>query len=47
MGIHLTTGSWTFYKGYASASDRSLKNDVQDASTEDALHLLRQVSAKT
>ena len=47
IGIHLTTGAWTFYKGYASASDRSLKGDVQDASTEDALHLLRQVSAKT
>ena len=47
MGVSLTTGNWTFYKTYGSASDRSLKGDAQDASTEDCLHMLRQVSAKT
>ena len=34
-------------KGYGAASDRSLKGDAQDASTEDCLQMLRQVSAKT
>ena len=47
MGINLTTGYWTLYKGYGSASDRSLKGDVQDASTEHSLNMLRAVSAKT
>ena len=47
MGVNLTTGYWTFYKGYGAASDQSLKGDAQDASTEDCLNILRQVSAKT
>ena len=47
MGISLTTGYHTFYKGYGAASDQSLKGDVQDASTEDCLHMLRAVNAKT
>ena len=47
MGVNLTTGAWTFYKGYGAASDQSLKSDAQDASTEDCLNMLRQVSAKT
>ena len=47
MGVNLTTGYWTFYKGYGAASDQSLKGDAQDASTEDCLNMLRQVSAKT
>ena len=47
MGISLTTGAWTFYKRYSAASDQSLKGDSQDASTEDSLNMLRQVSAKT
>ena len=47
LGISLTTGFHTFYKGHGSASDQSLKGSIQDASTEDALHLLRTVSAKT
>ena len=47
MGISLTTGSWTHYKGLAAASDRSLKDEIQDASTEQCLTMLRQVSAKT
>ena len=46
MGVNLTTGAWSFYKGYGNASDRSLKGNVEDASTEDALNMLRQVSAK-
>ena len=45
--INTSTGYVTFYKGYGSSSDRSLKGSIQDASTEDALHLLRTVSAKT
>ena len=45
--INTSTGFMTFYKGYGSSSDRSLKGSIQDASTEDALHLLRTVSAKT
>ena len=40
-------GYWTFYKGYGAASDQSLKGDAQDASTQDCLDMLRQVSAKT
>ena len=47
MGVSLTTGAWTFFKGFGAASDQSLKNDVQDASTEDCLTMLRAVSAKT
>ena len=47
MGISLTTGAWTFYKGYSAASDQSLKGDVQDASTQDCLNLFRAVNAKT
>ena len=46
MGVNLTTGAWSFYKGYGNASDRSLKGNVEDASTEDSLNMLRQVSAK-
>ena len=34
-------------KGYGSSSDQSLKGDVQDASTEHSLNMLRAVSAKT
>ena len=47
MGVNLTTGYWTFYKGYGAASDQSLKGDAQDASTTDCLNMLRAVSAKT
>ncbi len=47
MSVSLTTGAWTFYKGYGSSSDRSLKGDAQDASTEDCLSMLRAVRAKT
>ncbi len=47
MGVHLTTGNWTFYKSYGSASDQSLKGDVEDASTQHCLDMLRAVSAKT
>ena len=47
MGVSLTTGAWTHYKGFAAASDRSLKDDLQDANTEQCLSMLRQVSAKT
>ena len=47
MGVSLTTGAWVFYKGYSAASDQSLKGNPQDASTEDSLNMLRQVSAKT
>ena len=46
MGI-ATNGYWTFYRGHADASDRSLKSGSQDASTEDCLNMLRGVSAKT
>ena len=45
--INTNNGYVTFYKGYGSSSDRSLKGSIHDASTEDALHLLRTVSAKT
>ena len=47
VGVHLTTGYWTFYKGYGAASDQSLKGDIQDASTTDSLNMLRAVRAKT
>ena len=47
MGISLTTGGWVHYKGLTAASDRSLKDDIQDASTEQCSSMLRQVSAKT
>ena len=47
MGVSLTTGAWVFYKGYSAASDQSLKGNAQDASMEDSLNMLRQVSAKT
>ena len=47
MGVSLTTGAWVHYKGFSAASDRSLKDDLQDASTEQCLSMLRQVSAKT
>ena len=47
MNISTSTGAWTFYKGYGAASDQSLKGNPQDASTEDSLNMLRQVSAKT
>ena len=47
MSVNLNTGYWTFYKGYGAASDQSLKGDVQDASTQHSLDMLRRVSAKT
>ena len=47
MGVNLSTGYWTFYKGYGSSSDQSLKGDVQNASTEDCLNMLKSVRAKT
>ena len=47
MGISLTTRGWTYYKTFGAASDRSLKDNQQDASTEECLSMLRQVSAKT
>ena len=47
MGVSLTTGAWTHYKGLSAASDRSLKDNLQDANTEQCLSMLRQVSAKT
>ena len=47
MGVSLTTGAWVHYKGLSAASDRSLKGDAQDASTNDCLNMLRAVSAKT
>ena len=47
MGVNLTTGYWTFYRGYGAASDQSLKGNVQNANTEDCLDMLRAVSAKT
>ena len=47
MGISLTTGAWTSYKGLSAASDRSLKDDIVDANSEQCLSMLRQVSAKT
>ena len=37
----------SFYQGYGSASNRSLKASIQDASTVDALNMLCNVSAKT
>ena len=46
LGIS-NAGYCTFYRGYGSSSDRSLKGDPQDASTEAALNMLRNVSAKT
>ena len=47
MSVNVTTGAWTHYKGLSAASDRSLKDNIQDASTEQCLNMLRQVSAKT
>ena len=47
MGISLTTGAWVHYKGMSAASDRSLKDNIEDANTEQCLACLRQVSAKT
>ena len=47
MGVNNSTGYWTFYRGHGDASDQSLKSHAQDASTEDCLSMLRQVSAKT
>ena len=47
VGVHLSTGYWTFYKGYGAASDRSLKNECPDVSTNDCLTMLRTVRAKT
>ena len=46
MGI-ANNGYWTFYRGHGDASDQSLKSYAKDASTEDCLNMLRQVSAKT
>ena len=46
MGI-ASNGGWTFYVSHGNASDQSLKSYAQDASTEDCLNMLRQVSAKT
>ena len=46
-GINTNSGYVTFYKGYGASSDQSLKGDVQDASTEDCLSMLRAVRAKT
>ena len=45
--INTTSGYVTFFKGYGASSDQSLKGDVQDASTEDCLSMLRNVRAKT
>ena len=47
MGVSLTTGGWTHYKTFGAASDTSLKDNQQDANTEQCLSMLRQVSAKT
>ena len=47
MAVSVSTGGWTHYRGLAAASDRSLKDDIQDANTEQCLACLRQVSAKT
>ena len=47
MAISLSTGGWTWYRSFGAASDRSLKGNPQDVSTEDSLAMLRQVSAKT
>ena len=46
MGIS-SSGHWSFFKGHSDASGQSLKSSPQDASTEDSLDMLRQVSAKT
>ena len=43
----MTTGAWTHYRGLSAASDRSLKENIQDANTESCLNMLKQVSAKT
>ena len=45
--ISTSTGYVTFYKGYGSSSDRSLKGDVENVNTEDCLNMLRNVRAKT
>ena len=47
MAISLSSGGWTWYRSFGAASDRSLKGDAQDVSTEDSLAMLRQVSPKT
>ena len=47
MSVSLTTGAWTHYRGLSAASDRSLKDNIQDANTESCLSMLKQVSAKT
>ncbi len=47
MGISLSTGGWTWYRSFGQASDQSLKDNIQDANTEQCLNMLRQVSAKT
>ena len=46
MGIG-SNGAWAFYVGSGNASDASLKSATEDASTEDCLQMLRQVSART
>ena len=45
--INTSTGYMTFFRGYGASSDQSLKGDVEDASTQDSLNMLRTVSAKT
>ena len=47
MGISLTTGAWVHYRGLSAASDRSLKENIQDANTNSCINMLKQVSAKT
>ena len=46
-GINTNNGYVTFYKGFGESSDQSLKGDVEDASTQHCLDMLRAVSAKT
>ena len=44
--INTSTGYVTFYKGYGSSSDRSLKGDVENVNTADCLNLLRNARPK-
>ena len=45
--INYGTGHVTFMGGSTNVSDASLKSTPEDASTEDCLQMLRQVSART
>ena len=47
MNVSLTTGAWVHYRGMSAASDRSLKENIQNANTESCINMLNQVSAKT